>query len=69
MCITPRKFNRKRSKNRLAAKRRLIFQPSFFRGELLNFGGVVVLSSTNFVGCWGNDFATDFFLADFPGQG
>ena len=27
-------------KNRLAPKRKLIFQPSFFRGELLNFGDV-----------------------------
>ena len=39
--FTPLKFNSSPPKNRPGPKRKLIFQPSFFRGELLNFGGVV----------------------------
>ena len=37
---TPRKFNSLPPKNRQSQKEGLIFQPSFFRGELFNFGGV-----------------------------
>ena len=36
---TPLKFNRSPLKS-YHPKRKIIFQPSIFRGELLNFGGV-----------------------------
>ena len=35
---TPCKFNIA-PENKPSKKQRIIFQPSFFRGELLNFGG------------------------------
>ena len=37
---TPAKFNIA-PENWPSQKERLVFQPSFFRGELLNFGGVI----------------------------
>ena len=44
---TPWKFNIA-PKNIPSQKERIVFQPAFFRGELLNFGSVVItLPETN----------------------
>ena len=47
---TPRKFNSLPPRNRQSQKEGLIFQPSFFRGELLNFGGVFFFMFTPKIG-------------------